>query len=204
MLLLVLFAFASASVSLVLENPNVPGYPGGFDMITDTIAIGDYQSSYDTFDVIVNLNYPHCRQHHVDLDGVPRTCGDLDEGEINIVHASGKTIYDVGLLDSTQPEDRGKVTTVIETVIPSLMTRVMVAPDGSTATPRILFHCFAGMSRSVTMAVAYLSKIFQHPLHHVDDYIEQIRKKRPIIAPNHLFMEEIRMYIATGVSSVSK
>ena len=37
-----------------------------YNMITDNVAIGDYTSSYDSFDVIVNLNYPYNNvEHHV-------------------------------------------------------------------------------------------------------------------------------------------
>jgi hypothetical protein len=153
-------------------------------MITDHVAIGDDSSSYETFDVIVNANYP---------DACVR-----DSCVITKMMGS-KTIYYVGLLETP-----GKTTKVIQHMMPLLLSHttntVFVDTDGTIQTgivvePRVLFHCLDGISRSVTLAIAYLSKILQHPYHQLDDYIHLIKQKRPMIKPHPLFMEELRMYI---------
>nr|XP_018684548.1 PREDICTED: dual specificity protein phosphatase 1B-like isoform X4 [Musa acuminata subsp. malaccensis] len=52
----------------------------------------------------------------------------------------------------------------------------------------VLVHCFAGMSRSVTVVVAYLMKKHRMSL---SDALSLVRSKRPHIAPNHGFLTQL-------------
>eukprot|EP00658_Telonema_sp_P-2_P033341 TRINITY_DN24490_c0_g1_i12.p1 TRINITY_DN24490_c0_g1~~TRINITY_DN24490_c0_g1_i12.p1 ORF type:complete len:136 (-),score=30.28 TRINITY_DN24490_c0_g1_i12:393-800(-) len=56
----------------------------------------------------------------------------------------------------------------------------------------ILIHCFAGLSRSVTITVAYLMKTL-YPMTR-DDALALIRQSRPAAEPNRGFMETLLKY----------
>jgi protein-tyrosine phosphatase len=53
---------------------------------------------------------------------------------------------------------------------------------------RVLVHCYAGMSRSVTIAVAYLMQEHQMKM---DEALRLIRQKRPYSEPNPGFMKQL-------------
>jgi len=56
---------------------------------------------------------------------------------------------------------------------------------------RVLVHCMAGRSRSVTILAAYLIKTFGLPTNKI---IDSIYTKRPIIEPNTYFMKQLEEY----------
>ena len=133
-----------------------------YTWINDQIAIGDCQSSYEPFDIIVNLNYDGNGVNHGDMK--------REVGE--------KTIYRIGILDS--PQEKETMMAVLEYMIPELVT-----------TKKILFHCFAGISRSSTLAIAYLVAT-QHKS--VDETLALIVSKRPIVRPNPGFMDVLHQW----------
>lgn len=53
---------------------------------------------------------------------------------------------------------------------------------------RVLVHCHAGMSRSVTIILAYLMKYYNHTL---DSSLEYVKQKKPNISPNFSFMGQL-------------
>ncbi|WOK96821.1 hypothetical protein Cni_G05529 [Canna indica] len=55
----------------------------------------------------------------------------------------------------------------------------------------VLVHCFAGMSRSVTIVVAYLMKKHRMSL---SDALSLVKSKRPHVAPNHGFLTQLAMF----------
>jgi protein-tyrosine phosphatase/thiol-disulfide isomerase/thioredoxin len=62
----------------------------------------------------------------------------------------------------------------------------------------ILVHCYAGISRSVTLVANYiLREIYEddisHPEHAVSNVLEYIRSKRPMIDPNPGFLKQLVM-----------
>lgn len=56
---------------------------------------------------------------------------------------------------------------------------------------RVLIHCHAGISRSVTIAAAYL---MQKKRQNVEDTIQLIKSARPIADPNDGFMEQLKLW----------
>lgn len=54
-----------------------------------------------------------------------------------------------------------------------------------------LVHCFAGISRSVTVSTAYLMRKYRMS---VDSALQKIRKTRPIVRPNSGFMRQLKEY----------
>jgi protein-tyrosine phosphatase len=55
----------------------------------------------------------------------------------------------------------------------------------------ILVHCLAGVSRSATIVAAYLMKVDGLGL---DEALQHIRKRRPLINPNPGFISQLRQY----------
>lgn len=133
--------------------------------ITDKIAVGDYQSNYGPFDVVVNLNYS--------ANGVNRH-------EINRTTENGKKIYRIGLLDS--PDE--PMLEILKQLIPELL---MINPD-----PTILFHCYAGISRSSTCAAAYYAKKNNVS---ADKALEALVERRSFIRPNPGFLDALKQYL---------
>ena len=64
--------------------------------------------------------------------------------------------------------------------------------EAKKAKKGILIHCFAGLSRSVTITVAYLMKTL-YPMTR-DDALALIRQSRPAAEPNRGFMETLLKY----------
>ena len=56
----------------------------------------------------------------------------------------------------------------------------------------VLLHCFAGLSRSVTIMVAYLMA-YQYPMSR-DECLAMVRECRPASSPNDGFMEKLRLF----------
>lgn len=55
----------------------------------------------------------------------------------------------------------------------------------------VFVHCYAGVSRSVTIVVAYLMKYWGW---NVDTAISFVQAKRVVAKPNDGFMEQLRKY----------
>lgn len=73
---------------------------------------------------------------------------------------------------------------------------------------RVLVHCHAGMSRSVTVILAYLMKFYNHTLDSAYEHVKQIKSD---ISPNFSFMGQLLEYECTlrpspsdsGIGSIS-
>jgi protein-tyrosine phosphatase len=117
-------------------------------MITDTVAVGSCGAKYDSFDVVVNLNYPENGvSHH------------------NIVNR-GKVIV-IGIHDNK--DEIPYMKSLVHNLLPNIMNKY-----GEDA--KILFHCFAGYSRSVALATAYLSMVEKISYEDAYDMIKEKRK----------------------------
>lgn len=60
--------------------------------------------------------------------------------------------------------------------------------DARLCRERVLVHCHAGMSRSVTIILAYLMKYYEHSLESAYDFVKQ---RKSDIAPNFSFMGQL-------------
>ena len=134
--------------------------------ITDKIAVGDHLSNYQPFDVVVNLNYSE--------NGVNRY-------EIHRSTDGTKKIYKIGLLDGPD-EPMGDV---LKQLIPELLA---IEPE-----PKILFHCYAGISRSSTCAAAYYAKKNKVS---AEEALKVLVEKRSIIRPNPGFVQALQTYLS--------
>jgi len=132
-----------------------------YTWITQRIAIGDYESSYNEFDVIVNINYPY--------NGV----------EKDIIHKKtqdNKIIFLVGLHDdANEPMEE-----CLKYLIPKLFNDYY--------DKKILFHCYAGISRSTTCALALL---YHHSKSSLLNCYCFVKAKRPRIEPNLGFVRAL-------------
>jgi len=154
------------------NNPFIPTYPSGYDWITDTVAIGDMYSSYDEFDIIINVQFPQ---------------NQVNNKDILFTYYLGKTVYYVGILDSSEENNKGLMSSLLNTLVPELALLKQNNPN-----LRFLFHCYAGMSRSVTVATAFLIKTLAISM---DDALYMVKSKRTIADPNPLFLKELEMYV---------
>jgi protein-tyrosine phosphatase len=131
-------------------------------MINEFIAVGDCESSYEEFDIIVNL--------FLEDNG-------CELNQIILVIDNGKKIYNVGLID--KPEYKDEALYLLSSIIPELVNE---------KNKKILFHCYAGVSRSATFAIAYL--MITNNLS-VNDAYNIIKLKRNCIQPNDGFMQTL-------------
>ena len=142
-----------------------------FHMITDHIAIGNCDTSYEPFDIIVDINYPE--------NGAPG-------GEIVVIYPEypkNQTIIRCGFHDMAggsgmKRENFEKILNLIE--------------DNKKNNDKILFHCFAGVSRSSTTAILYLSKTLGITTQEAFDMAKQ---KRQMILPNKGFQQILGIVI---------
>ncbi|CAF3180818.1 unnamed protein product [Rotaria socialis] len=65
----------------------------------------------------------------------------------------------------------------------------------------VLIHCHAGMSRSATIACAYLMKKYKLSY---DEALEKLRAKRPCVYPNPGFAKQLRLYHSMKYSFTPK
>ncbi len=138
-----------------------------YDMITDTVAIGSYQASYEPFDLIINLDYPE---------------NEVKFGEVIVINRPNKRIIKCGYDDTIK--DGGLTYDKVE----DLLNRINEFKKEMQKDIKILFHCYAGVSRSSTVAIAYLSKITNKTTKEIYQFAKE---KRPRINPNLTFRKMI-------------
>jgi len=138
-----------------------------YNMITDKVAIGNHLSSYEPFDVIVNLCFPENRMEH---------------RQILISQLHNKTVITVGIHDSP---DEDMLALLIK-IMPHLVQLYRSNPN-----MRILFHCYAGVSRSSSVAIAYLMVVYNFPLRRA---LEMAQTRRPIVKPNPGFIKALQEF----------
>ena len=139
-----------------------------YSIISLHVAIGNIHAPYESFDVIINLAYPN---------------NNAERNKMNINIIGDKMIIHVGIYDN---EDE-KMLEILYIIIPKLIIHTKLNPNH-----KLLFHCHAGISRSATILIAYLSKLWNLPYNIILDYIKDIR---PIIKPNHGFMTALSEYL---------
>ena len=134
-----------------------------YTWITEKIAVGEWNSSYEPFDTIVNLAYTN------------QNVNGFAHGQMMTKEYSGKTIYKLGVYDTDN--DAFLFLSFLHKIVPML-----------SSTAVILFQCQDGKSRSVCMALAYLCKF--HDVS-VETGMTMIHTKRPIIHPRPSFVNMV-------------
>lgn len=143
-----------------------------YNWIDNNVAIGNFESDYGPFDVIVNLNYPFNKVEHNNI-----------KREINVTDYKEKIIFNIGINDS----ENERMLDILKSVIPKLLK--LYEQDKNI---KILFHCYAGISRSTTLAIAFLCKAKGISL---QDALMLCEKQRPIIKPNPGFLKALVEYV---------
>jgi len=132
-----------------------------YTVVSPTVAIGDIYSSYNDFNVILNLS----------------NNAKVDIGNIYFEKIDSRQIVHIGLID--RPDQKECLKDLWNRLRPFLY---------SQKDKRILFHCNSGKSRSATFAVLFISLLLsKNALEVLDD----VKQKRPIVEPNQGFMEII-------------
>jgi len=139
-----------------------------YTWITSNVAIGNFESSYDPFNVIVNLNFPYNHAEHNSI----RT--NIDRNRI---------IHRVGINDSPDED----MYNLLKVIIPKLIHIYQLHPEY-----KFLFHCYAGISRSSTLAIAFIAITNNMS---VKDAYQLALSRRPIINPNEGFRKALSQYI---------
>ena len=140
-----------------------------YTMITPTIAIGSLYSSYANFDIIVNMAYRY------DGDG-------FIKHKIIINEEKDKKIIRVGIHDTpTEPMNE-----ILHQVVPMLLSYIEKNPF-----IRILVHCQAGVSRSASIVIALVAKLYGLRYH---EALQFVKNKRPIVNPNEGFHKTLISY----------
>lgn len=128
--------------------------------ITERVSVGSCAASYEPFDVIFDLNYPENFVHR---------------REIEVKFQDGQCICRFGILDHAEDAEYMQVVVAkLAALLPNLTNK------------RILFHCFAGYSRSVTAAAAFLA--LSGEVDSVLDGVEMIRRVRKYIGPKEALL----------------
>jgi len=140
-------------------------------MITETVAVGSNKSSYDLFDVIVNLDYPN---------------NGAKEDDVLCTEENGKHIIKCGYSDFTHyvSYERDKWILGSDLNEEKLENLYNIIIRNVKNNSKILFHCRQGISRSSTVAIYYLSKITGKSTKDVYSYM---KRKRSCINPNAHF-----------------
>ena len=138
-----------------------------YHMITDNVAVGSCSSNYDEFDVIINLNFPGTYNSN--------------EGEVTYIKKDGKLCIAIGLLDCESKEEEAYKFMI--DIIPVLYKYYR--------NKKILFHCFAGISRSSAFAIAYLAYSLNLS---VETAHIIVLDKRKFIEPNKGFLNALKRF----------
>ncbi len=138
-----------------------------YSIITLNMAVGDYNSSYSTFPVVVDLS-----------------CSSNTSDKLYTLHSHfGKKVYKVNIKDD--PSQKNVMLRVLHELLPQLIENTK---DGQ----RILFHSQHGVSRSATLAIAYICK--KESLSYKESYT-LMKEARPVINPNQGFVEALTEFL---------
>jgi hypothetical protein len=139
-----------------------------YNWIDNNIAIGNCHSDYGEFDIVINLDYPYNMVNYHDIE---------------ISYVNNKIIYKIGCYDS---EDENMYD-LLNIVIPNLLGYYREKNN-----IKILFHCHAGISRSSTLAIAFLCMSKNYSL---EEAYNLVLSKRTIVKPNKGFMKQLKDYL---------
>ncbi len=142
-----------------------------YTWITENMAIGELNSTYEPFDTIINLAYIN-----------PSFNNGLQHRETRKTVKDSKVIYEFGLYDSDEDVD----------YLSTILVNLFEILQPSQLNIKILFHCQSGKSRSVSVALAYLCKRYSLE---VDDALNHIKQRRPVANPRASFVQTVKKII---------
>jgi protein-tyrosine phosphatase len=126
------------------------------------------QANYANYDLVINCNYPQNGVQH---------------GEIKHVKLNNKKetiVLAVGMLDS---ED--------ENLLKFLNPLIYHMNYYISKKKKVLVHCYAGISRSVSVVIAFISQLQKNISR--NDILRRIYTLRPIVNPNRGFRKQLEM-----------
>lgn len=141
-----------------------------YNWIDENIAVGNNKSDYSVFDIIINLDFPNNGVEHRSID-------------LECQH--NKHIYRIGCYDA-EDENMEELIRVIIPEVLKIYNMSRFYPSGVQRNIKILFHCRAGVSRSATLAIAFLCMSKKYKL---NDAYQLVKSKRTIINPNKGFQK---------------
>lgn len=155
-----------------------------YHFITDKVAIGSSLTPYDHFDIVINMDWPN--------NGI-----EIGEMKYEYLSQSHTHLIKCGLADCNLDQYSPFATKVFEEInkiVYALKERGEKYNNNNNKEkgrkyvkyPRILFHCYAGVSRSVTAAIYYLSKDTEMSTKAV---YHMVKEKRKVARPNPCFMK---------------
>lgn len=143
-----------------------------FHFITDTVAVGNRLSPYDKFDIIVNMNVEENGVEVGDIDMKKKKCPITK-------HVTYVLLF--GIQDVSDPHFQPYAMSMFETISEAVEK---LTKRKNLQNPRILFQCYAGISRSVSAAVVYLSRSLGIT---TGEAFNLVKSKRKIANPNKGF-----------------
>lgn len=155
---------------LFKDFAEIPRNDPNFSFMDPTFAVGNANSSYAPFNIIVNLDYPYNGVEHYQITSE--------------MTSDRKLILRVGIFDD--PEE--PMLQVLQVILPLVQTLVKYHYNA----PRILFHCRAGISRSATLGVGYYGKQMRLDL---TKAYSLMATRRPQISPNPGFIEALETFL---------
>jgi hypothetical protein len=146
--------------------------------ITDKVSVGSCAAGYEPYDLIFNLNYP---ENNVNKGTVEKIFGKRPNDWTGFIK---KYYYAIGMHDRDHPDDLETFRKAVRVLKDVIEEQKKTGYDH-----KILFHCFAGYSRSVALATAYLC--LKDGMS-VEKAFSLIKEKRKYIGPNEAFMKIVR------------
>ena len=152
---------------VVMEDSKQQQLPKEFYEISEVMKnlhlSGKYgEQFYKNYDVIINLNYPENK--------VPKGCMIVDKGKL----------YRLGIEDS-HVED-------LYTYFDILSALILTSLKNNK---KVLVHCHAGISRSVSVIIAFFVKYGKSS---VENAYKKVNSKRTIAGPNPGFLKQLEFY----------
>jgi len=151
-----------------------------FHMITEHIALGNSDTPYDDFDIVVNLNYPFNKTKLYEVSLIKEQDKIIIRAGLEDISPIHSSTDSVGYTESQRWKNVQHIFAQI-----NYFLSIYAQPDS-----RILFHCYAGISRSSTSLILYLSKQQQKTTKNVYQLVKQ---KRPYIQPNSGFLKILNL-----------
>lgn len=142
-----------------------------YHFIVDRIAIGDSRTPYAPFDIVLNLNFPYNK---------------VKLGDIQVIKENHKIFINCGIEDDDDEKREDEMRDIFSRLLHALENEL----KDFSHLPTILFHCYAGISRSATIAILFLSKFLNLGSRNI---YEIVKMKRTCILPNILFKKILKI-----------